>query len=32
MLADPLDVAIRIYRSVGFVVAETQLGFGRPPA
>ena len=32
MLADPRDVAIRIYRSVGFAVAETQLGFGRPPA
>ncbi|HUB43159.1 MAG TPA: GNAT family N-acetyltransferase [Streptosporangiaceae bacterium] len=32
MLADPHDVAIRIYRSVGFAVAETQLGFGRPPA
>jgi ribosomal protein S18 acetylase RimI-like enzyme len=32
MLADPHDVAIRIYRSVGFAVAETQLGFGRPPS
>jgi ribosomal protein S18 acetylase RimI-like enzyme len=32
MLADPHDVAIGIYRSVGFTVAETQLGFGRPPA
>ena len=32
MLADPHDAAIRIYRSVGFAVAETQLGFGRPPA
>jgi GNAT superfamily N-acetyltransferase len=32
MLADPHDVAIRIYQSVGFAVTETQLGFGRPPA
>jgi GNAT superfamily N-acetyltransferase len=32
MLADPDDVAIRIYRSVGFAYAETQLGFARPPA
>jgi ribosomal protein S18 acetylase RimI-like enzyme len=32
MLADPDDVAIRIYRSVGFAVAETQIGFARPPA
>jgi GNAT superfamily N-acetyltransferase len=32
MLADPDDVAIRIYRSVGFTYAETQLGFCRPPA
>ena len=31
MLADPHDVAIRIYRSVGFAVAETQLGFDRSP-
>jgi ribosomal protein S18 acetylase RimI-like enzyme len=32
ILADPDDVAIRIYRSAGFAVAETQLGFGRAPA
>jgi GNAT superfamily N-acetyltransferase len=32
MLADPDDVAIRIYRSVGFAHAETQIGFCRPPA
>jgi len=32
MLADPDDVAIRIYRSVGFAYAETQIGFCRPPA
>jgi GNAT superfamily N-acetyltransferase len=31
MLADPDDVAIRIYRSAGFAYAETQIGFGRPP-
>ena len=32
MLADPDDVAIRIYRSVGFADAETQIGFARQPA
>jgi GNAT superfamily N-acetyltransferase len=32
MLADPDDVAIRIYRSVGFADSETQTGFCRPPA
>lgn len=32
MLADPADVAIRIYRSVGFADTETQVSFGRPPA
>ncbi len=31
MLADPDDVAIRIYQSVGFACAETQLGLCRPP-
>lgn len=31
MVADPHDVAIRVYRSVGFADAETQLGFERPP-
>jgi GNAT superfamily N-acetyltransferase len=32
MLADPRDVAIRIYRSVGFADTEMQVGFGRMPA
>jgi ribosomal protein S18 acetylase RimI-like enzyme len=32
MVADPGDVAIRVYRSVGFEEVETQLGFERPPA
>jgi GNAT superfamily N-acetyltransferase len=32
MLADPLDVAIRVYRSVGFTDTETQVGFERQPA
>ncbi|HEY2508281.1 MAG TPA: GNAT family N-acetyltransferase [Streptosporangiaceae bacterium] len=32
MVADPDDVAIRVYRSVGFTDAETQIGFERPPA
>ena len=32
MVADPDDAAIRVYRSVGFTVTETQLGFARPPA
>jgi ribosomal protein S18 acetylase RimI-like enzyme len=30
MVADPEDSAIRVYRSVGFTVAESQLGFIRP--
>lgn len=32
MVADPKDVAIRVYRSVGFTVTEHQLGFIRRPA
>lgn len=32
MVADPDDVAIRVYRSVGFKVAESQLSFIRQPA
>jgi ribosomal protein S18 acetylase RimI-like enzyme len=32
MVADPADVAIRIYRSVGFVESEMQLQVERPPA
>jgi predicted GNAT family acetyltransferase len=32
MVADPEDVAIRVYRSVGFTVMESQLGFIRQPA
>ena len=33
MVADPADVAIRVYRSVGFVDAQVQIGFeGQPPA
>ncbi len=31
MVADPEDVAIRIYRSVGFADAESQIGFQRAP-
>jgi ribosomal protein S18 acetylase RimI-like enzyme len=31
MVADPDYVAIRIYRSVGFADAETQIGFEREP-
>ncbi len=31
MLADPHDTAIRVYRSVGFTDAETQVGFERQP-
>jgi GNAT superfamily N-acetyltransferase len=31
MAADPEYVAIRVYRSVGFVDAETQIGFARQP-
>jgi GNAT superfamily N-acetyltransferase len=30
--ADPDYVAIRVYRSVGFIDAEAQIGFERPPA
>jgi GNAT superfamily N-acetyltransferase len=30
--ADPSYVAIRVYRSVGFIDAETQIGFERQPA
>jgi len=29
MVADPADVAIRVYRSVGFVAAQAQIGFER---
>ena len=32
MVADPRDVAIRVYRSVGFTVTEPQLSFIRQPA
>jgi GNAT superfamily N-acetyltransferase len=32
MAADPDYVAIRVYRSVGFIDAETQIGFERDPA
>jgi GNAT superfamily N-acetyltransferase len=32
MVADPEDVAIRVYRSVGFTVTEPQFGLIRPPA
>lgn len=32
MLADPMDAAIRVYRSVGFTDTETQVGFERQPA
>jgi ribosomal protein S18 acetylase RimI-like enzyme len=32
MVADPEDVAIRIYRSVGFTIAEHQVSFIREPA
>jgi GNAT superfamily N-acetyltransferase len=31
MLADPKEAAIRVYRSVGFTDAETQVGFERQP-
>lgn len=31
MVADPADVAIRIYRGVGFVDSEVQIGAERPP-
>jgi ribosomal protein S18 acetylase RimI-like enzyme len=31
MVADPDDIAIGIYRSVGFADAETQVGFTRQP-
>ncbi len=32
MVADPEYIAIRLYRSIGFVDAETQIGFERQPA
>ncbi|MGO8959977.1 MAG: GNAT family N-acetyltransferase [Streptosporangiaceae bacterium] len=32
MVADPHDAAIRVYRSVGFADAESQIGFERQPA
>jgi GNAT superfamily N-acetyltransferase len=32
IVADPAAGAIRVYRSVGFANAETQIGFQRPPA
>jgi predicted GNAT family acetyltransferase len=32
MVADPEDGAIRVYRSVGFTVTESQTGFIRRPA
>jgi ribosomal protein S18 acetylase RimI-like enzyme len=32
IVADPGDVAIRVYRSLGFTDAEYQIGFERPPA
>jgi GNAT superfamily N-acetyltransferase len=32
MVADPRDIAIRVYRSVGFTDAETQLAFERQPS
>jgi GNAT superfamily N-acetyltransferase len=31
IVADPAAGAIRVYRSVGFADAETQIGFQRPP-
>jgi RimJ/RimL family protein N-acetyltransferase len=31
IVADPAAGAIRVYRSVGFAAAETQIGFQRPP-
>jgi len=31
MVADPADVAIRVYRSVGFADAQAQIGFERQP-
>jgi hypothetical protein len=32
MAADPDDVAIRVYRSVGFAEAQSQVGFERQPS
>jgi ribosomal protein S18 acetylase RimI-like enzyme len=32
MVADPEDIAIRIYRSVGFTRTESQIGFARAPS
>lgn len=31
IVADPDNVAISVYRSVGSADAETQIGFGRQP-
>jgi ribosomal protein S18 acetylase RimI-like enzyme len=31
MVADPAEVAIRVYRSVGLVAAQAQIGFERQP-
>jgi hypothetical protein len=31
-VADPADVAIRIYRACGFTDRQSQLTFERPPA
>ena len=31
IVADPKDVAIRVYRSVGFADAESQIAFDQPP-
>jgi hypothetical protein len=31
MVADPEDVAVRVYRSVGFTIGEFQFGFVRQP-
>jgi predicted GNAT family acetyltransferase len=32
IVADPDDVAIRVYRSLGFTDTEPQVGLARPPA
>ena len=32
IVADPADVAIRIYQACGFIPREAQLSFDRPPA
>jgi predicted GNAT family acetyltransferase len=31
IVADPADVAMRVYRSVGFTAAQAQIGFERQP-